>query len=117
MLAVCCDRKKQTRRKFPYANIKQIVIYSSVRLGRWFSEFRKKDLLPELCPFSCPGEGNTNARRKSGNNQRIVQGVASQKAVSLTVSILVNGTEQGVVGGGDGGDDVEYTELERTYTV
>ena len=101
--------------KFSCANIKQIIIHSSVRLGRWFSDFRK-NLLPELCPFSCPGEGNTNARRNFGNNQRIVQGVVSQRTMSLTVSILVNGTEQGVDGCGCG-DDVEYADLERTHTV
>jgi len=50
---------------------------------------------------------------KFGYNQRIVQDVASQKAISLTVSILVNGTGQGVDGSGgdDGGDDVDYADL------
>ena len=43
----------------------------------------------------------------------------SQKAMSLTVSVLVNGTGQGVEGSGgvDGGDDVDYADLERAHTV
>ena len=36
--------------------------------------------------------------------------------MSLTVSVLVNGTRQGVEGSG-GGDDVDYADLERAHTV